>query len=155
VILTVIWFVVAELITTSAVGVVDTVLILMLYLLVPWTVTNLIDFFFVRRGHYSVMDLFQPDGIYGVWSRRGLIAYCAGFAAEVPFMVLLNLVSLKSYYTGPLASLLNSVDISWIVGAVVTAVVYLLLVRNLDVAAEQAAIERSERELHAADPAGG
>jgi purine-cytosine permease-like protein len=146
-ILTVIWFVVAKAITTSAVGVVDTALTLMLYLLVPWTVTNLIDFFFVRHGHYSVMDLFRPNGIYGVWSRRGLIAYCAGFAAEIPFMVLLNLVTFKSYYTGPLASQLNSVDISWIVGAVVTAIVYLFLVRNLDVAGEQAAIESSEREL--------
>jgi purine-cytosine permease-like protein len=147
-VLTVIWFVIAELITTSAVGVVDTVLTLMLYLLVPWTVINLIDFFVVRRGHYAITDLFRPDGIYGVWSRRGLTAYFVGFAAEIPFMVLLNLVTFKSYYTGPLASLLNSVDISWIVGAVVTAVVYLLLTRNLDVAAEQAAVASSDAELH-------
>jgi purine-cytosine permease-like protein len=150
VVFTVIWFVIALSITTSAVGVVDTALTLMLYLLVPWTVTNLIDFFVVRHGHYAVMDLFRPNGIYGVWSRRGLIAYAAGFAAEIPFMVLLNLVSLKSYYTGPLASQLDSVDISWIVGAVVTAVVYLLLTRNLDVAAEQAAIDRSNAELRQA-----
>ncbi len=148
-VLMVIWFVIAELITASSVGVVDAALTLMLYLLVPWTVTNLIDFFFVRRGHYSVMDLFRRNGIYGVWSWRGLVAYGVGFAVEVPFMVLLNTVSLKSYYTGPLANLLNSVDISWIVSAVVTAVVYLLLTRNLDVSAEQVAIERSERELHA------
>jgi len=148
--LTVIWFVIAKVITTSAVGVVDTVLTLMLYLLVPWTVTNLIDFFFVRHGHYAVMDIFRPNGIYGMWSYRGLIAYAAGFAAEIPFMVLLNLVSFKSYYTGPLASDLNSVDISWIVGAVVTGVVYLLLTRNLSRAAEQAAIERSDAELRGA-----
>jgi hypothetical protein len=41
------------------------------------------------------------------------------------------------------------VDISWIVGAVVTFVAYLLLTRNLDVAAEQPAIDRSNAELHA------
>jgi len=153
VVLTVIWFVIGKLITTTAVGVVDTVLTLMLYLLVPWTVTNLIDFFFVRRGHYAITDIFRPNGIYGMWSYRGLIAYGAGFAAEIPFMVLLNLVTFKSYYTGPLAKDLNSVDISWIVGAVVTAVVYWLLTRNLDVAAEQAAIERSDAELRAIDAA--
>ena len=68
-------------------------------------------------------------------------------------MVLLNLVTLKSYYTGPLASDLNSVDISWIVGAVVTFVVYLLLTRNLDAAAEQAAIDASEAELRRIDAA--
>ena len=70
-------------------------------------------------------------------------------------MVLLNVVTLKSYYTGPLAKQLNSVDISWIVGAVVTAVVYWLLTRNLDVAAEQAAIERSEAELRRIGSASG
>jgi purine-cytosine permease-like protein len=136
-----IWFVIGKLITTSAVAVLDTVLTLLLYLLVPWTVTNLTDFFFVRRGHYSIMDIFRPSGIYGTWSYRGLIAYGAGFAAEIPFMVL------PPYYTGPLAKDLNSVDISWLVGAAVTAVVYLLLTRNLDVAAEQAAIEESDAEL--------
>ena len=149
VVLTVIWFVVGKLITTSAVGVVDTVLTLMLYLLVPWTVINLTDFFFVRRGHYSIIDIFKPNGIYGVWSYRGLLAYAIGFCAEIPFMVLLNLVSFKSYYTGPLATDLNSVDISWIVGAVVTFVAYLLLTRNLDVSAEKAAIDRSDAELRA------
>ncbi len=153
IVLTVIWFVIGKLITTSAVGVVDTVLTLMLYLLVPWTVTNLIDFFFVRRGHYAIIDIFNPRGIYGVWSYRGLIAYAAGFAAEIPFMVLLNLVTLKSYYTGPLANDLNSVNISWIVGAVVTAVVYILLTRNLDVSAEQTEIQRSDAELRRIDAA--
>ena len=149
--LAVIWFVIGKLITSSAVGVVDTALTLMLYLLVPWTVTNLIDFFFVRRGHYAILDIFHPNGIYGVWSYRGLIAYAAGFAAEIPFMVLLNVVSLKSYYTGPLASDLNSVDISWIVGAVVTAVVYWLLTRNLNAAAEQKAIAQSDAGLRQID----
>ena len=143
-VLTVIWFVIAKLITTSDVGVVDTALTLMLYLLVPWTTTNLIDFFFVRRGHYSIIDIFKPNGLYGVWSPRGLLAYGIGFAAEIPFMVLLNLVTLKSYFTGPLASKINSVDISWIVGAVVTGVAYWLLTRNLDVTAEQGAIKASE-----------
>ena len=149
--LTLIWFVIAKSISTSAVGVVFTALTLMLYLLVPWTTTNLIDFFFVRRGHYSIVDIFKPNGIYGMWSPRGLLAYGIGLAAEIPFMVLLNLVSYKSYFTGPLASRLNGVDIAWLVGVVVTGVAYWLLTRNLDVAAERGAIEESERKLHAID----
>lgn len=144
---TVVWFVIGLSISENAVGVVDTALTLMLYLLVPWTVTNLMDFFFVRRGHYSIIDLFKLHGIYGVWSRRGLIAYGIGFAVEIPFMVLLNVVSGHSYYTGPLAKSLNSVDISWLVGGVVTAIAYFLLTRNLNVGAEHAAIAESEREL--------
>ena len=47
----------------------------------------------------------------------------------------------------PLASDLNSVDISWIVGAIVTAVVYWALSRNLDVRAEQSAIAQSDAGL--------
>ncbi len=150
-ILMVIWFVIAKLISTSAVGVVFTSLTLMLYLLVPWTTVNLIDFFFVRRGHYSIIDIFAPHGIYGVWSPRGLIAYGIGFACEIPFMVLLNLVTLKSYFTGPLATHINSVDIAWIVGAATTGIAYWLLTRNLDVAAERGAIAESERMLQSID----
>jgi NCS1 family nucleobase:cation symporter-1 len=145
--LAVLWFVVAESISTNAVGAVFTSLTLMLYLLVPWTATNLIDFFFIRRGHYAITDLFRPNGIYGVWSSRGLIAYAVGFASQIPFMVLINLFTFKSYYTGPLAKHLNSVDISWIVGLIVTSITYLLLMRNFDPASEQTAISASEREL--------
>jgi NCS1 family nucleobase:cation symporter-1 len=150
-VLMVIWFVIAKSISTSAVGVVFTSLTLMLYLLVPWTTVNLIDFFFVRRGHYSIIDIFKPHGIYGVWSPRGLIAYGIGFACEIPFMVLLNLVTLKSYFTGPLATHINSVDIAWLVGAATTAIAYWLLTRNLDVAAERGAIEESEQMLQTID----
>jgi nucleobase:cation symporter-1, NCS1 family len=155
VVLAAIWFVIAKLITADAVGVVNAALTLMLYLLVPWTVTNLIDFFFVRRGHYGVTQLFRRDGIYGIWSWRGLTAYGAGLAAEIPFMVLVNVVDLKRYYTGPLAGDLNDVDISWIIGAFVTAVVYLFLARGIDVADEQATIERGEREPRQAGSAAG
>ena len=63
-------------------------------------------------------------------------------------MVLINVVTLKSYYTGPLAEKLNSVDIAWIVGAIVTAIVYLAMTRNLNTSAEESAIKDSEQQLH-------
>jgi NCS1 family nucleobase:cation symporter-1 len=150
-ILTAIWFVIGSAISTSGVGVVFTALTLMLYLLVPWTTTNLIDFFFVRRGHYSIVDIFKPNGIYGMWSRRGLVAYGIGFVAEIPFMVLINLMTGSSYFTGPLAQRISGVDIAWVVGIVVTAVAYWLLTRNLDLEAERGAIEDSERTLRELD----
>ena len=89
-VLAVIWYVLGKAIssTASAVGAVLDSLTLMLYLLVPWTAMNLVDFFFVRRGHYAITDLFRLDGIYGAWAWRGLTAYAVGFAAEIPFMVL-------------------------------------------------------------------
>jgi NCS1 family nucleobase:cation symporter-1 len=144
---TVLWFVIGKAITTNAVGAVYGSLTLMLYLLVPWTATNLIDFFFVRRGHYAITDLFSPTGIYGVWAWRGLTAYAVGFLAEIPFMYIYNLFTFHTYYQGPFAKSLNGVDIAWMVGLVVTSVTYILVTRSLRVEDEQAAIDESDRTL--------
>jgi NCS1 family nucleobase:cation symporter-1 len=111
-----------------------------------------VDFFFVRHGHYAITDIFRPDGAYGVWGWRGLTAYFAGFVAEIPFMVLPPIAGLS--YTGYFPShLTNGVDYSWLVGLAVSGLVYLLLSRSLNVAAEQSAIDASERELRAIDAA--
>jgi len=120
----------------------------MLYLLVPWTALNLVDFFFVRRGHYAITDIFKPHGVYGAWGWRGLLAYAIGFAAEIPFM---NLPPIAGFsYTGPFpAHVGHGVDYSWLVGLVVSGVVYWAFSRSLDRTAEQAAIEASDRELEA------
>ena len=45
----------------------------------------------------------------------------------------------------------NGVDYSWLVGLVVSGLVYFVLSRSLDLAAERSAIEASERELQAID----
>jgi nucleobase:cation symporter-1, NCS1 family len=144
---TVLWFVIGKSITTNAVGAVYGSLTLMLYLLVPWTATNLIDFFFVRRGHYAITDLFRPNGIYGVWAWRGLTAYAVGFIFEIPFMYIYNLFTFHTYYEGPFAKSLNHVDIAWIVGLIASSVTYILVTRNFSVSEERQAIEQSDREL--------
>ncbi|MHB1836302.1 MAG: purine-cytosine permease family protein [Solirubrobacteraceae bacterium] len=146
-VLTVIWFVIGQSISSNAATTVANSLVLMLYLLVPWTATNLVDFFLVRRGHYAITDLFEPSGIYGAWGSRGLIAYFVGFAAEIPFMVLPSLGGFT--YTGPVAKQISDVDISWIVGLLVTGVVYWLLSRSLNIRAEQAAVAASDERLGA------
>ena len=117
----------------------------MLYLLVPWTATNLVDFFVVRRGHYAITDLFTPDGIYGAWGWRGLTAYAIGFLAEIPFMVLPKIAGFT--YTGPVAKHISDVDIAWLVGLGVAGTVYWLLSRSLNVRGEEAAIEVSDQRL--------
>jgi purine-cytosine permease-like protein len=127
--LAVLWYTIASLISTNAVATVSTALTLMLYLLVPWTATNLMDYFIVRRGHYSITDLFTPDGIYGAWSWRGLTAYAVGFAAEIPFMILTDLGGW--HYTGPVARRLADTDIAWVVGLAVTSLTYLAVARSL------------------------
>jgi nucleobase:cation symporter-1, NCS1 family len=150
VVLAVIWYAIGAGISTNAVSTVLDSLTLMLYLLVPWTALNLVDFFFVRHGHYAITDIFRPDGVYGAWGWRGLTAYLVGFAAEIPFMVLPPIAGLS--YTGYFPShVTNGVDYSWLVGLAVSGLVYLLLSRSLDVRAEQSAIDASERALRLVD----
>jgi len=146
-VLTVVWYVIGKALSGgSAVDTVLNSLTLMLYLLVPWTALNLVDFFFVRRGHYAITDIFSPRGVYRAWAWRGLTAYAVGFAAEIPFMVLPPIAGLS--YTGPFpAHVSNGVDYSWLVGLVVSGIVYWVLSRSLDLTREQAAIEASDREL--------
>jgi NCS1 family nucleobase:cation symporter-1 len=137
VVLTVVWYAIGKAVTGNAVNTVLTSLTLMLYLLVPWTATNLVDYFFVRRGHYAIGDLFSLDGIYGRWGRNGLIAYGLGFAAEIPFMVLTDIGGHS--FTGPVAKQISGIDIAWLVGLLVSGVAYWLLSRTTDVDAELAA----------------
>ena len=149
--LTVVWYLVGESITGGAVNTVFTALTLMLYLLVPWTATNLVDYFFVRRGHYAITELFKPNGIYGVWAWRGLTAYAVGFVFEMPFMVLPTLGGWS--YTGFMVEKVNGVDIAWMVGLVASSVTYLILARSLDLDAERVAQRASDQELARIDEA--
>ncbi len=98
---------------------------LLLYLFTPWTAVNLVDFYLVRKGHYSVREIFNPRGMYGRWQWRGLLAYGAGFAAMIPFFS-------TDLYTGPVARALGGVDISMLVGLPVAAGIYLLACRSID-----------------------
>ena len=55
----------------------EDLLSVLLYLFTPWTAINLVDFYWVRKCRYSVREIFNPHGIYGRWSWRGLVAYGA------------------------------------------------------------------------------
>jgi purine-cytosine permease-like protein len=138
--LALVWFV-AGATLSNATTVLNDWLIVMLYLLAPWTSVNLVDFYFVRHGKFAVSDLFTPSGIYGRWGVRGLFAYGLGIAVEVPFM------SIPNFYQSPGATWLKGVDISWIVGLALAGSIYFFATRHLDRVKEASAIERSNREL--------
>ena len=70
------------------------VLSVLLILLIPWSAINLADFYFVRRGHYDVEEIFKPDGIYGSYNVAGLVSFALGFGAEWIFANL-------GFYQGP------------------------------------------------------
>ena len=95
----------------------------LLVIFIPRSAVNIVDYFLVRRGHYDVASFFIPNGIYGKFSWRGLIAYALGLAVEFPFVS-------QPDYTGPLVKYLGGADISWLVGWFVAAIVYLVLARG-------------------------
>jgi NCS1 family nucleobase:cation symporter-1 len=110
-------------------------LLLILYLFVPWTAVNLIDYYVVRRGHYAVEEIFKPRGIYGRWGWRGIVAYVVGFAAMVPFFS-------TPAFTGPVAKALNGSDLSMFIGLPVSAILYYVFARSIDVEGETRIAER-------------
>jgi NCS1 family nucleobase:cation symporter-1 len=98
-------------------------LYVLLVIFIPWSAVNLADYFIVRHGEYHVPSFFMANGRYGRFLWRGLLAYAIGLAAEWPFVS-------QPDYVGPLVKHLGGADISWLVGWIVAAGVYLLLVRT-------------------------
>ena len=95
----------------------------LMYVLVPWTAINLVDYYLLRHGDYRVEDFFKRDGgVYGRFNWVAIGSYVAGALIQVPF-------SATAVYTGPLAAAMGGVDISWIVGLVVVAPLYYFAAR--------------------------
>lgn len=143
--LALVWFALAVSFGGNAIGALNATLIVMLYLLAPWTSVNLVDYFLIRKGRYAITDLARPDGIYAGWNARGQIAYFAGLFASAPFFVI------HGVWTGPAAVALGGIDIAWLVGLAVAAIVYWLACRDFDPGSETAAIAASDRTLAALD----
>jgi len=119
-------------------------LLLILYLFVPWTAVNLVDYYIVRRGHYAIAEIFNPRGMYGRWGWRGILAYLIGFGAMVPFM------DVGTLYEGVAAKALGNADISFFVGLPIAAGLYYLFSRSIDVAAETRVAQAEAAELEQA-----
>jgi nucleobase:cation symporter-1, NCS1 family len=100
-------------------------ILLLMYVLVPWTAINLVDFYLVRHGNYDVAQFFRGDGgIYGRFDWVSIGCYLIGIALEVPFVN-------TTMYEGPIAKALNGVDISWIICLIVIGPLYYVAARRL------------------------
>jgi NCS1 family nucleobase:cation symporter-1 len=100
-------------------------LYVLLYVLVPWTAINLVDYYLVRHGSYDVASFIESDGgIYGKFQWPAIACYVAGIIIEVPFMS-------QTLYTGPVAKMLGGADISWIVCLTIISPVYYLVSKSL------------------------
>jgi nucleobase:cation symporter-1, NCS1 family len=119
---------------------------LLLYLFTPWTAINLVDFYVVRRGHYSIREIFNPAGMYGRWNWRGILAYVVGFVVMIPFF--------STPYEGPVTRALGGADIAMLVGLPVAAGVYLLTCRSIDRERERLQAAAADIGLDPDPPAG-
>jgi len=119
-------------------------LLLVLYLFIPWTAVNLMDYYVVRRGHYAIAEIFNPHGIYGRWGWHGIISYLVGFGVMVPFF------SVGTLYVGPIAHAMDGADLSLFVGLPVAGLLYWRLSRSIDVSAEIRVAEAEAEELEKA-----
>lgn len=90
----------------------------LLFILVPWVVINLMDFYYINKMQYDIASIFdEHGGQYGKYNMKTLVTYFVGIVVQIPFLT-------NSFFTGRWANVIQDVDISWIVGMIVTAVVY-------------------------------
>jgi NCS1 family nucleobase:cation symporter-1 len=107
-------------------------LLLVLYFFIPWTAVNLTDYFIVRKGHYAIAEIFKPRGIYRRWGWQGITAYLVGFVCMIPFF------DVGTFYTGFISKAMGGIDISLFIGLPVSAILYWLFTRGLDLKSERA-----------------
>ena len=99
-------------------------ILLLLYVLVPWTAINLVDYYLLRHGKYDVESFFRQDGgIYGRVNGPAVACYVLGILVQLPFVAC-------ALYTGPAARAMGGIDLSWIVGLAITSPVYYWLAKR-------------------------
>ncbi|MGE4480601.1 purine-cytosine permease family protein [Acidocella sp.] len=99
-------------------------ILLLLYVLVPWTAINLVDFYLVRHGDYDVNAFFTAEGgVYGRFNKAAIFCYILGILIQLPFVS-------TELYTGPIAKALDGVDLSWIVGLCVISPIYYVIAKR-------------------------
>lgn len=92
-------------------------ILLISYFLIPWTAINLVDYYVLRKGEYSVKDIFDLDGKYGKVNWITTITFLVSIVAEIPFIN-------TSIYMGPIAKALGGADLAWIIGLIVPSFLY-------------------------------
>ena len=97
-------------------------ILVLAYLLVPWSIINLVDYYLVHKGHYDPESFSDPKSGYGAFNVPALLSYVLGCLVQIPFMS-------TTLYVGAVAKQTGAVDTSWILGSIVTAFIYLGLLR--------------------------
>jgi NCS1 family nucleobase:cation symporter-1 len=99
-------------------------ILLLLYVLVPWTAINLVDYYLLKHGEYDVASFFRRDGgIYGRVNAAAVSCYIVGILVQLPFID-------SPLYRGPVARALGGIDLSWVVGLAITSPAYYWLAKR-------------------------
>jgi len=93
------------------------------YFLIPWTAINLVDFYLLRHGEYSIKDIFDLNGKYGKVNKITTITFVVSIFAEIPFIN-------TSLYMGPISKALGGADLAWILGLAVPSFMYYGLMKR-------------------------
>ena len=91
----------------------------MVYVLVPWSAINLADYYVVRKGRYSVEDMYDVAGRYGRFNWSTILIYFLAILVQAPFARL-------TFYTGTVSGMIGA-DIAWIPGLIVPAALYCVI----------------------------
>jgi NCS1 family nucleobase:cation symporter-1 len=93
-------------------------ILVLAYLLVPWSIINLVDYYLVHRGDYDPDSFSDPQSGYGAFNVPALLSYVLACLVQIPFMS-------TTLYIGPIAEQTGAVDTSWVVGSIASFVIYL------------------------------
>jgi NCS1 family nucleobase:cation symporter-1 len=121
--------VIAVVVFVAAIGFSDDFLVeysnfinVLIYLLIPWSIVNLIDYYVVKKGHYDPSSFSDPKSGYGAFNVPAVLSYFLGFVIQIPFMS-------TAFYTGAVANKIGGIDTAWIVGTVGTFFIYFGLIK--------------------------
>lgn len=92
-------------------------LLFLLTFFTPWSAVNLVDYYCFNHQAIDIAALNNPAGKYRAWNTVGLGTYLFGVIVQMPFID-------SGFYSGPMVKVLGGVDISWIVGLALPALVY-------------------------------
>ncbi len=95
-------------------------LLFLLTFFTPWSAVNLVDYYFFNHQSIDIEALNNPAGKYRAWNAAGLGTYLLGVVVQTPFID-------SGFYSGPMVKVLGGVDISWIIGLLLPAIVYYCL----------------------------
>jgi nucleobase:cation symporter-1, NCS1 family len=102
----------------SLITIMNDFMLLLQYIMVPWSAINLVDYYLLRHGNYSVKDIFDVNGQYGKFNWTCIGTYLVTIVAQIPFM------HVDGVYEGPISKALGHVDIAWMVALILPAVIY-------------------------------